>query len=129
MIVPASPDLPIVWHAAIIRFDSIQRGPYLHHNSAHYAVGIDIPPSCDFEVLSSGRIRVVFADDGEARPVLFGFCAADETMVGKDVTAGYSGGVAEAHIQMAVGGVAVPASDARLYATNANLWCGWAKAA
>ncbi|WP_114202855.1 hypothetical protein [Janibacter anophelis] len=100
-------------------------GLYLHHNTAHAAVGVRRT-----FINSDGKVEILHHAPG---PVVTMWVNPDETLAARGVTLGPSGGVDRTVITLAHGGRALDLTRADHYGIVAgrwsNMWVGWVHAA
>ena len=116
---------PLVVSGCVVRFDSRRGYPRVHANEAHVAVGVK-----NVYVNDYGHLEI----DHEGGPVVTLWCSPDETLVGKGLRFGASGGAGitvvktydereRRYLDLNVG-----RDWLKLHDPWANLWVGWVHA-
>ena len=110
------------WSGCCVRFDSRWGYPTVYANSQHIAVGVK-----GVKISDAGHLEI----SHEGGPIVTMFASPDETMVGKGIQVGLSGGggkttakfydaTLDRYLDLSKG-----ADWLRLYGEWSNLWLGW----
>lgn len=111
----------------VIRFSDPDGSPSIHANGAHHCAGVE-----SVEITPQGRLRVIqTVTDPAENPVLFAQAQTDETLGGRGITCGASGGTDDteyvcfdSRINRALD-LSNPSDLKRMQGKYSNLWVGW----
>lgn len=129
--VSAIPGNKILVSGCVVRFSNADGSPTFHANGAHLAAGVEsvrVNPS-------NGRLQVIQTVRGAAaNPVIFAFAQADETLAGRGIMIGASGGTDDTEYvfyDTKLGhalDLRKQSHRMRLQGKNSNCWLGWVHA-
>lgn len=127
-ITPAVPGSDVVVSGCVIRFSNADGTPSIHANAAHMCAGVEsvrIDPA-------TGWVEVTQTMTGATQnPVLFAQVQTDETLAGRGIIAGATGGTDRTRFVLhdtTLGrtlDLRVQADRDRVQGRNSNLWIGW----
>ena len=127
-ITPAVPGSEIAVSGCVIRFSDPDGSPSIHANAAHMCAGVEsvrVDPD-------TGWVEVAQTMTGATQnPVLFAQVQTDETLAGRGIIAGATGGTDRTRFVLhdtALGrtlDLRVQADRDRVQGRNSNLWVGW----
>lgn len=129
-IVPALDGEDVIVSGCVIRFSDPSGAPSIYANAAHVCAGVE-----SVGITPQGRLRIVQSvTDVAQNPVLFGFAQTDETLAGRGITCGASGGTDDteyvcfdARINRALD-LSNPSDLKRMQGKYSNMWVGWVHA-
>lgn len=111
----------------VIRFSDPTGAPSIHANGAHRCAGVE-----SVEITPQGRLRVIqTVTDPAENPVLFAQVQTDETLGGRGITCGASGGTDDTEYVCHDSRInrALDLSDEgdlkRMQGRFSNIWLGW----
>lgn len=119
----SSDSVEIVESGGCLRFDSRWGYPRVHVNSTHASVGIR-----SVSIDKEGNLEVIHDSPG---PIVTMWADSDETMIGRQITAGCSGGGGRTKIKLYDNrdqrylDLNVGRDWLRLHDRWSNLWVGW----
>lgn len=124
----AVPGNQILMSGAVIRFSDPDGWPSIHANGAHVGAGVEsvrVNPD-------NGRLQVFQTIKDPARhPIIFAFAQSDETLGGRGITVGASGGTADTEYVFFDSKLGRPldlrnySDRMRMQGKNSNVWLGW----
>lgn len=118
----------ILISGCVVRFSDPQGWPSLHANAAHVSAGVEsvrVNPD-------NGRLQVIQTlTDAAQTPILFAVIQTDETLSGRGIIGGASGGTGDTEYvlfdttQDRALDLREEEDRMRLQGKNANVWLGW----
>lgn len=125
---PAVPGSDVVVSGCVIRFSNADGTPSIHANAAHMCAGVEsvrIDPA-------TGWVEITQKVTGATQnPILFAQVQTDETLSGRGIIAGATGGTDRTRFVLhdtTLGrtlDLRVQADRDRVQGRNSNLWVGW----